>query len=181
MEDAEEVLPLLSAHGIDATRGSRGKKGSSITFKRLSTEPPPKGGSIEVSAVTDTVTDAVTSDPAYLSHSGPGDSSDSIFGHSYPSLPRTEEDKDRNGHVGGTQTPTPRGVPENACTTVTAVTGELSELAQTILHYRETNLDGTEESPGQLAANLFKAGLLPSEVTPEEVAEALEELLPKTL
>lgn len=53
---------------------------------------------------------------------------------------------------------------------------EPSELAQTIRYYLEENPAETEESSGQLAASLWKANLLLSEVTPEQVAEALEEL-----
>lgn len=118
----KEVLPLLSAMGIDASNRGHGNKGSLIIFTRLSPEPPPKGDSKGEHAVTG----AVTGDSAYLSQPDSSDRSDSTCGQSSPLLPQTEEEE---APKQGDRAHKARKVPTNAVTATTAVTRPPSELA----------------------------------------------------
>jgi hypothetical protein len=118
----KEVLPLLSAMGIEASNNGNGKTGSTISLKWTSDGPGRGGGSKGGSTDPDATTLATTGHSAYLNGSDSSGSSDSIYGHSSSPLPQIEEEK---GPKQGLEAHTARKAPTDATTATTNVPAEL--------------------------------------------------------
>ncbi|HEV2126060.1 MAG TPA: hypothetical protein VGW38_25165, partial [Chloroflexota bacterium] len=107
-----EVLPLLTAMGVDATTGSTRKTGTQITLTKVPTGGGPDGGSKS----QDAATDAATTNAAKESASEGSGSRGSIYGQSSTSLSCHQEEKGENQGENGSKTHTGRGFTTNAAT-----------------------------------------------------------------
>ena len=86
-----EVLPLLSAMGVEAETGTSRKTGTQITLTKVPTDRGPEPGPGGGSKNQDAATDAATENPAEESASGSGGSRGSNHGYSSATKTQTEE------------------------------------------------------------------------------------------
>jgi hypothetical protein len=108
-----EVQPLLVAMGVQASQ-QRGETGSQIRLAKSGGEGPGGPDSTEEAAVSG----AVRKNAAYPSGTDSTDSTDSIFGHSSPSLSPTREEKAAKEEENGSKTGTERQVHMDAVSAV---------------------------------------------------------------
>ena len=118
-----EVLPLLTAMGVDASNPGNGKTGTQITLTKVPTANGPGGGSKNASATTF----ATTANAAEESASEGGGSSGSTYGQPTTPLSRTEEEEGEKQVKNGADTHTGREFPTDATSTTTKPKRRLTE------------------------------------------------------
>ena len=114
-----EVLPLLTAMGIEASNSGNGKTGTQISLSRIPIGRGPGGGSKDASTTTATTTE----DCAQESASKNGGSSGSNHGYSYHLLSRTSEEEGIDTGVPPSKTPPGCKLTTDATSTTTTTTG----------------------------------------------------------
>ena len=114
-----EVLPLLTAMGIEASNSGNGKPGTQIALSRIPIGRGPGGGSKDASTTTATTTE----DCAQESASKNGGSSGSNHGYSYHLLSRTSEEEGIDTGVPPSKTPLGCKLTTDATSTPTTTTG----------------------------------------------------------
>jgi hypothetical protein len=139
-----EVQPLLVAMGIEASQ-QHGATGSEITL--VKSGPSPDGPD---SNEADAVSNAVRSKPAYLSDVDSTDSTDSIFGHTSPSLSQTGEEKAAKEEENGAKTETERKVHTDAVSAVRHTKAPLT--AEQVEAYKRARAMGKSEAEARSIA-----------------------------
>lgn len=121
-----EVLPLLTAMGIEASNSGNGKTGTQIALSRIPIGRGPGGGSKDASTTTVTTTE----DCAQESASKNGGSSGSNHGYSYHLLSRTSEEEGIDTGVPPSRTPPGCELTTDATSTTTGREGRPRPLTE---------------------------------------------------
>ncbi len=184
-----EVLPLLTAMGIEATQ-KHGDTGSKILLTKTGRGPDPDPDGKPDSTEEDAVRDAVRENPAQVSGFDSTDSTDGICGHSSTPLSRTREEKGVNQGESGSKTGTGRELPKNTVSVVrTAAEAKkraepdtVGELFENPPNWLRLQVEKHLENPAErtikplctaVATELYSNPFQGTEIRPE-VEEALE-------